>query len=192
MSRWIAGAALCLLAGACQDNPLAPLGLEEDILTDAALGRTIERDTDAPLQTDSLVYHLEGGGEWRSVTIPFRYRNDTGETISIVNCNGGLNIGLEKRVGDEWTHFYSPVLLGCLSPPITIAPDETVEYTAGIFGALPNRNLGPEFESADLDGEYRLVWGSLVHDYDDDKQGFGDDVGPLRSNSFLLVESSND
>lgn len=192
MNRVVLWSVLCMTAGACQSDPLASIGQDEEIGSDAALGRTIDRDTDAAVQTDSLVYHLTSQGAWRSVTIPFRYRNDTGKTISIVNCHGGLNISLEKRVADEWIHFYSPVLLSCLSRPIAIAPDAIYENEADISGALPNRNRGPEFKSAELDGEYRLVWGSLVHGYDEDTPGFGDDVGPLRSNSFLLVAPSSD
>jgi hypothetical protein len=46
-----------------------------------------------------------------------------------------------------------------------------------------------EFASADRDGDYRLVWGSLVHDYDENLPGFNQPVGPLRSNPFLLVDS---
>lgn len=188
MNRLVLGGMVCLLASACQNNPLIQTGSEEDSLSVRALGRTIERDTGAPMQTDSLVYYMTEDGPWRSVTIPFRYRNDTGKTIYIVNCHGGLTIGMEKRIGDEWTWFYSPVVLDCLSPPITIAPGAIYEGTGSVGGALPGGNYAPEFGSAELDGEYRLVWSSLVHEYDDGKRGFGDTVGPLRSNPFLLVE----
>src|SRR5690606_7265231 len=120
--------------------------------------------------------------------VAFRYTNDTGQTTSIVNCNGGLNTSLEKHVDGTWEQFYDPALLMCLSPPIHIAARETYEGTARIHGALPGRNAAPEFASADLDGEYRLVWGSLVHDYDENRPGFGEPMGPLRSNPFLLVD----
>jgi hypothetical protein len=185
MTRSFQLALCCLAVAGCGNSLLAPL--EHDILSDAALDRTIERDTGAPVQTDSLVHHLRDQRPWYSVEIPFRYRNDTGRTISIVNCQGGLNIGLEKRVGDEWRTFYQPVLLMCLSAPINIAPGETFARAAQIIGALPDRGGAPEFGSDDLDGEYRLVWASLVHDYRDTGQSFGQPVGPFRSNPFLLV-----
>jgi hypothetical protein len=185
MTRSFQLALCCLAVAGCGNSLLAPL--EHDILSDAALDRTIERDTSAPVQTDSLVHHLTRQAPWYSVEIPFRYRNDTGRTISIVNCQGGLNIGLEKRVGAEWQTFYQPVLLMCLSPPIHIAPGETFARAARIMGAIPGHDAGPEFASSDLDGEYRLVWSNLVHDYRDTGQSFGQPVGPLRSNPFLLV-----
>jgi hypothetical protein len=171
--------------GACESAPLTPN--PDHIQRDAALGRTIERDAGAAVQTDSLVYHFERQGDRYSVAIPFTYRNDTGRTISIVNCHGGLNIGLEKRIDGRWQAFYWPVLLMCLSQPITIARGATYASTARIAGALPGRNTVPDFASAELDGEYRLVWADLVHGYDSDRQDFGDRVGPLRSNPVLLV-----
>jgi hypothetical protein len=168
----------CLAVGACMVNGvLAP-----------ALARTIERDTTAPVQTDSLVHHfIWQGGAVYAVDIPFRYRNDTGRKISIVNCHGGLSITLEKRVDGVWEVFYRPVLLMCLSPPIEIEAGEVFSTMAPIYGVLPGYNAGPAFASDDLDGEYRLVWTGLVHDYDPSGSGFGDAVGPLASNPFLLV-----
>jgi hypothetical protein len=176
----------CMAAAACTASVLGPL--EEGITRDSALGRTIDRDATAAVQTDSLVYHLTRHGDLAySVGIPFRYRNDTGRTISIVNCHGGLAIALEKRLGGEWQTFYRPVLLMCLSPPIQIQAGEIYGDTARIYGVLPGHNAGPEFASDDLDGEYRLVWSNLVHGYDPDGSGFGELVGPLASNPFLLV-----
>lgn len=192
MNRLILGGILCISTGACESSALAPIGREEDVQTDADLGRSIQRDHGAPLQTDSLVYHVETDGEWRSVNIPFRYRNDTGRTIYISNCHGGLNIGLEKRVANEWTLVYTPILLLCLSPPITIAPGEIVEHTASILGSPSDRDRAPVFESDDMEGEYRLVWSGLRHRDGKGSSGIGDGAGTLRSNPFLLVEPSND
>jgi hypothetical protein len=176
----------CLVVAACTAPPVAPL--DHDVHADSALGRTIERDASAPVQTDSLVYHLDdAGGDAYAVDIPFRYLNDTGRTVSIVNCRGGLAIMLEKRGPDGWTVFYRSALLMCLSPPIQIPAGAVYRDTARIYGVLPGRNAEPAFASDDLDGEYRLVWGNLVHGYDPDRPGFGDAIGPLRSNPFLLV-----
>jgi hypothetical protein len=184
--RWIRFASVLALAlGACADPPL---GSNPDLVQhDFALGRTIERDLRAPVQTDSLVYHLTKTAQMYSARIPFEYRNGTGDAIAIVNCHGGLNIGLEKRVAGTWQPFYWPILLECLSPPITIARGALYTNTASIYGALPGSNIFPAFATPDLNGEYRLVWSGLVHNYDDGKRNFGDPVGPLPSNPFLLV-----
>jgi hypothetical protein len=153
---------------------------------------TVERDLSAPVQTDRMLYHLSAEPPWYSTDIAFRYRNDTGRRVYIVNCRGGLNVGLEKRDRDGWSMFYRPALLMCLSPPLQIAPGETFERAVRIHGALPGHNAFPEFASADLDGEYRLVWDGLVHDYDDRVQGFGEPAGPLRSNPFVMVAPTRD
>jgi hypothetical protein len=51
--------------------------------------------------------------------------------------------------------------------------------------------VSPEFRSADVEGIYRLVLGSVVLDYDVNRQGFGDPVSQdLRtSNEFELRRS---
>jgi hypothetical protein len=124
-----------LLAVGCAGNGL--------LAPHDGIGRTIERDTTAPVQTDSLVQHVtREGPQSYSVDIPFRFRNDTGQVYS--------------------AQF-------------------------GIHGTVPGTNAWPQFASAELDGEYRLVWGNLVHDYDPSQSGFGVTVGPLHSNPFLLV-----
>jgi hypothetical protein len=171
---------------ACTAPPPGPAG--DGVMQESALGRTIERDPAASVQTERLVYHLQGEAPMYRADIPFTYRNDTGREISIVHCRGGLNMGLEKRVapGEDWETFYEPALLMCLSPPLVIPPGEVFRDTARIHGALPGHDAAPEFGSADLEGEYRLAWGNLVHDYDHEAVG-GEPVGPLRSNPFLLV-----
>jgi hypothetical protein len=184
MRRVLKLAVMAAVVTACGSVPLAPL--EEPIGEDSALGRTIVRDTSAPVQTDSLVYHLSGDTPWYGVGIPFRYRNDTGLTISVINCHRGLAIGLEKRVEDRWEKYFEPVLMMCLSAPMIIQSGAIFSDTARIYGAVPGHNSAPEFGSSDLDGEYRLVWSNLVHDYDH-QSVTGKPVGPLRSNPFLLV-----
>jgi hypothetical protein len=179
--------AMVLIASACRGGTAKPVEPGEE--TQSALGRTIARDVKAPVQTERLVYELTQPDEgWFAVDVAFQYTNDTGRKISIVNCNGGLNTSLEKHVDGTWEQFYAPALLMCLSPPIHIAARASYEGTARVHGALPGRNAAPELASEDLDGEYRLVWGSLVHDYDENLPGFGEPVGPLRSNPFLLVD----
>ena len=178
---------LALVSSSCRSGAVPPA--EPEAEPESTPARTIDRDTTAPVQTKALVYELTQPQEaWFAAEIPFEFTNDTGRTISIVNCSGGLATSLEKNVNGTWVQFYDPALLMCLSPPIHIPSGETFEGTAKIYGALPGQNASPEFGSADLDGEYRLVWGNLVQDYDEDAPGFGKPLDPLRSNPFALVD----
>lgn len=156
---------------------------------------TVERDTTALVQTDSLIYRLER--EWAGLrtTIRFSFTNPLPDTVYMVNCNGVVSGQLEKRSdGGQWIAMWSPVLPACLSPPVVIAPGATYEGTLPVWGALPGTNAAPQFNSSEVEGVYRMVWGSLVLHYDDSRQGFGDPV-PLSvriSNAFVLDDPRND
>jgi hypothetical protein len=187
VARSTAILACCAAVLIACESPVAAW-LETDIHRDAALGVEIRRDVTAPVQTDSLVYHLTRDGRVSfGVPIGFAYRNDTGRDISIINCHGGLNISLEKWVDGEWQRFWVPVLLLCLSPPIEIRAGSVYRNVMRFYGALPGNNISPAFRDADLNGVYRFSWAGLVHGYNDRVRGFGQSVGPLHSNPFLLV-----
>jgi hypothetical protein len=129
------------------------------------------------------------GGGW-AVDIPISFRNTSGATLYIVNCRGMLAPVLEKLTADRWEPFWSGVQLQCLSPPIVIAPDASIQDTVQVWGALPGGNTEPSFPSADLDGTYRIVLGSVVHNYDASYSAgrFGDPVAVEHrsSNRFRL------
>jgi hypothetical protein len=140
------------------------------------------------LRTDSTSYTLKrSGGGWET-QIGLEFTNPLRGTIYVVNCNGGLALSLERLEGSSWRTVWAPVLQRCLGPPIQIPAGSTFRTTYPIWGAEPNRNTAPEFSTAALDGTYRLMWSSLVLNYDDRRQNFGDPVPEaLRvSNAFEL------
>lgn len=144
---------------------------------------------DPPIRTDAASYQFRAWGHnGVAADIPIRFHNVTGRTLHIVNCHGQLAPVLQKRVGDEWQDFWSPVLLMCLSSPIVIPAGRTLERTIQVYGTLPSGNSSPEFRSDDVDGTYRIVLGSIVLNYDSRRQQFGDPV-PIEyrvSNEFEL------
>lgn len=146
------------------------------------------RDTSAPLQTDSLFYAMREQWVGVAADVSFSFRNPLPDTIYVVNCREQLNVSLETRSDREWKDFWSPILMMCLSKPIAILPGSTFHGTAKIYGAPPEANAAPRFPVKNVDGIYRLKWGSLVLHYDDRRQGFGDPVPvELRvSNPFAL------
>ena len=145
-------------------------------------------DDDAPIRTDTRQYTLREEGVGLGTDIDITFRNHSGRTIYLVNCNGLLAPVLEKRVGGEWVPFWSPVLPQCLSEPITIEPGATIARRLQVWGALPGNNWGPEWKSPDVAGTYRIVLHSAVHDYNPNAYPFGPEVA-LRyrvSNPFTL------
>jgi hypothetical protein len=140
------------------------------------------------LTTDSASYLLTPDWVGLKTTIGIRFENRSDRTMYIVNCRGGLAPVLQKRVSGQWVEYWSPVVLMCLSPPIVIEPGAHIERSLPIWGALPGNNAAPEWRSPDVPGTYRMVLGSVVWNYSDRGQSFGDPV-PLElrvSNEFTL------
>ena len=148
----------------------------------------LDPDRTAPIQTDSTSYLLvrEERG-WRA-DIPFRFRNVATDTIYIVNCNGAFSVALEQKAAQGWRPFWSPIINGCFSPPLTVAPGDTRSVPWIVWGAAPGGNVGPAFADTTFDGVYRFVWQNVLFNYEPQRESLGDTV-PLRfrvSNEFAL------
>jgi hypothetical protein len=144
--------------------------------------------TASALRTDSSSYVLQPAGVGLTTVIGISFTNRSRRTMYIINCQGGLATTLEKRVSDQWVPYWSPVLLMCLSAPITIQPGATYTRSVPVWGAPPGLPVAPAWASADVAGTYRMVLGSVVWNYTTQGQRFGDPV-PLEmrtSNEFSL------
>lgn len=163
---------LLLIVAMAACSPSAP---HDD---DSAPGELVlTRESQAPIQTDSLIYTLNRQDPGWVTHIPFEYRNPTSDTIYVVNCNRTIGMNLEQRIGSEWQVIWNPVLPTCLSDPIVIAPGAVYADTLMIFGARPNTNTEPSFSDTTFTGTYRLVWHGLVRHYRTDRgANFGDAV----------------
>jgi hypothetical protein len=151
---------------------------------------TMPFEGETHLRTSAESYTLtRRDGGW-ATSIDFSFTNPLAENVYVVNCRGAVLLGLERWSGDAWERAWSPVELACLSPPIVIAPGETLRHTLPVWGSDPGRNHHPEFTVTPVEGTYRLVWSQPVlrwrGDYVDG--AFGDPVPrELRvSNSFVL------
>jgi|GEM_PF-1429763 len=149
----------------------------------------VVRDTAALFQTDSLAYTLRAGSVGYQADVGVTLTNRTTGTIYIVNCSGSTNVQLEKRVGVAWQGVWSPAIPLCLSLPITVPVGSTYRIRISIFGGYSGTNTYPQFSVADVTGEYRAVWGSVLSTYQDRLPSFGEPL-PLEwrtSNRFTLA-----
>lgn len=128
------------------------------------------------LTLDASSYLLEADWVGLKTVIGISFTNRSPRTMYIVNCQGGLSTTLEKRIDDRWVPYWSPTMLMCLTPPITIKPGATLTRSVTVWGALPGHNAGPEWASDDVAGTYRMVLGSVVWNYTTKGQRFGDPV----------------
>lgn len=174
--------ALCSIIFSCENrkkqDPAQPANLDQP-----------SRDTKAPIQTDSLVYHLVHDSIVLFAKTFIRFKNITPDTIYIINCNNALVPVLEKRMPNgTWEEFLLTATNGCLSMPIVIPPDATFEDTLFIGGAIPGNNAGPAFPTDDVEGEYRIVLSHTVWRYDINRLDFGDTIPKQYrySNAFYL------
>ena len=173
------GALSLLLVNGCQERAIS---------AGVATVSPVTRDAGALFQTDSLAYTLRAGGAGYQADVGVTLTNRTTGTIYIVNCGGATSVQLEKRVGIAWQGVWSPAIPLCLSPPITVSVGSTYRTRISIFGGYPGTNGHPQFSVADVTGEYRAVWGSVLSSYQD-RLPFGDPL-PLEwrtSNRFTLT-----
>lgn len=179
MTRLATLSAAALVLAACGSADL--LGVSGDPLLSGG---------DAPIRTDSSVYHLRTTPEAHELTIGVRFVNPTSAPAYIPTCQGTNPPTLERWDGEKWVTAFSPVVLLCLGPPVVIGAGESYDYT---FRVLASRrpNTYPRFEVAEIPGTYRLVWGILGSWRPDGPEpGIGDPL-PLAqrvSNTFTIAK----
>jgi hypothetical protein len=116
-------------------------------------------------QTDSAAYRLRATSAGYEGVIRATYTNHSGGAAYFVNCNGGTGVELQKSIDGSWQTVWSPVLLMCLSQPITVAASASWSTAVHIFGGYPGTNYAPQFTVSDIPGTYRLVWTELLSSY---------------------------
>lgn len=167
-------AASSLLLGGCADSGILGLVLE---------------DAGTEFRTDSGRYTLGIQEGVATLEIPFTFRNHTGRTIYVVNCNGLAPPVLEKREGERWVVAYVPAVPACLSPAIEIRDHETYHGTVHVQAWLPASLHRPKFEVDELEGTYRLVWHGVLYDFDPNRYPFGEEVElELRTGEEFFID----
>lgn len=176
-------------------NGVVPRGL----LRAAAMVATVGCESTIPavVEDTALVTHgtsfrieREGGGRhtWYGGRIPYSFTNRTGSNVYLPNCRGGFHVRLEMEKAGEWVRIWSPVLLGCLSPPIVIEPDEVYETTLHVVGCLEGKCAPRLVLPPSSSTPVRILWGDALSSYDEDGDPFGELI-PLEeriSNRFTL------
>jgi len=153
----------------------------------------VTRDESAPIQTDRLHYVARRRYEGVEFSVPFTYTNRSADTVFLPNCRVesgvDLDMALQKRVRGQWHRVWGSGTLLCLSPPVVIAPGKTYTDTLEVFGGTPGKQVYPEFEVREVEGEYRLAWTQLRGPFDAARYPQGDTL-PLDakvSNAFALT-----
>ena len=116
------------------------------------------RDVDALLQTSALRYTLRRDELGYRVSIPWTFHNVTGDTVWVPNCSGDVRPILQVERKGSWFDAWTPFGATCASPPVVVAPGDSLADTLRLFGAPAGSNLVPAFAFEEVDGMYRLLW----------------------------------
>lgn len=125
-------------------------------------------------EVDSAAYTLRRDGDGWTASIGYVFRNPLEDTIAVVQCNGHVIMDLQKRTPDGWDYVWRAMTNGCLSPPIEIPPRDSLAGRMEVWGAEPGHPNFPTFTTAELDGDYRMVWHQPRTNLRPDAANFGD------------------
>jgi hypothetical protein len=117
------------------------------------------------MRTDRTEYRLvrpPGGvppGEFYSAAIPYAYTNRSGGPVSLVNCNGDVSPGLQRRgPGGAWEDAWAPAMSACLSAAVVVAEGATYRDTLRVLVGAQDGPFYDELASSEAARPYRLVW----------------------------------
>ena len=125
----------------------------------AASAPSVSARPSAPsIRTDRRRYLLNDSAGIARLTIPFTYRNDTGQPVYLPTCRGVQPPRLEKLVGDRWIVAYAPIVSFCQGVPLTIRPGDSFTYNMRILAGMPGTTYVPRFIVSEVPGTYRVLW----------------------------------
>lgn len=106
-------------------------------------------------RTSRLHYDARRVAEGIEISIPYVYRNATGDSVYFTNCNQIIVPSLEKRIGDTWSSVWTGASPACRSLPVVVPPGKEFRDTVQVLSAP---GMYPKLRVDDLNGTYRLVW----------------------------------
>lgn len=140
----------------------------------------------APIRTqhESYTYRLGQFGEEVVIEGQFTAPAD----VYIVNCNGAIGWGLQRKVDGRWVDAWIVATDACLSAPIVVKAGGVRSYshllrTGGGGVVYPGKRQGVVDP-----GTYRIVWYGVLRSFDRDARPFGEEL-PLEarvSNEFFI------
>lgn len=113
-------------------------------------------------RTSQLHYDARRVADGIEISIPYVYRNVTGDSVYFINCNEIIVPSLERRTGDTWSSVWTGASPACMSLPVVVPPHGVYTDTVRV---LSSPGMYPQLDVADLDGTYRLVWHGVVHSF---------------------------
>ena len=122
--------------------------------------------TEARVRTDRSHYVLRPGRFGPETTIATTLEAPADKTIYVMNCNGALSLGLQRRVGDLWVNAWVAEINGCASAPIAIPPGGRHAGTMTPLSRAEAPDPSQRTETLLGPGTYRAVWHGVFTSFD--------------------------
>lgn len=140
----------------------------------------------APIRTPRESYIYRAGPFGEEVVVEGQYTAPA--DVYIVNCNGAIGWGLQRRVDARWVDAWIVATDACLSAPIVMKAGSVHSYSHLVRGG-GGGVIYPEKRQGVVDpGTYRIVWYGVLRSFDRDAPPFGEEL-PLEmrvSNEFEI------
>jgi len=133
---------------------------------------TVQRDT---IEASRVV---GGSVTWLQFTVPAAIHNAGSVSVTFSYCASVI----EAPARGAWDAVWSPICALDSRAALEIAPGETREITVDVSAAVAGPG-GPTWNSAAVDGTYRLAVGLVA-------AGLDGRIPQIPSNSFRLIERS--
>ena len=121
----------------------------------------------AGLLADKPRYTFVSGDHGPEVTIVTTFIAP--QEVFLVNCNGAISVGVQRREGDGWVNAWIGETNACLSPAIVLA--RGARHTATVT-VIAERGIGGPLRP----GTYRAAWFNVLTSFDRDRRPFGDEL----------------
>jgi hypothetical protein len=116
--------------------------------------------------TDRSAYRLEEGPYGPETRIVTTFRAPADRPVYLENCNGAINVGLQRLEGSEWVYAWSVEMNACLSEAIVMQPGEsrteTIVVASGVDAVVSSRRTETKVGA----GTYRVIWLGVYTSYD--------------------------
>jgi hypothetical protein len=140
----------------------------------------------APIRTEREGFIYRAGQFGEEIVIGGRFTAPA--DVYIVNCNGAIGWGLQRKVDERWVDAWIVATDACLSAPIAIRKGSVHPYSHLVRGG-GGAVVHPEKRQGVVDpGTYRIVWYGVLRSFDRDARPFGEEM-PLEervSNEFSI------
>lgn len=150
--------------------------------------RTVDRavETMYAIETDRSEYALVEGAYGPQVRIVASFTAPEDSAVFIVNCNGAITTGLQRRDGSEWRNAWIAETNGCMSAPIVVDPGATHTETMAVVSRDPGSGLIQR-------GTYRVAWHNMYTSFDPESLSAGVEL-PLaqRISAPIFIEVATD